>query len=174
MIEGLGTYGSIRPIPASKKHLVIHLLDQLVVHRDYLRSMQDCYFDSVGEYNYALCYGIATVLSRNYHINAFAAGGFGKPNVEFTTELYSMYERICSEHQLNRSIMDATGTLDLEVQLSIRGFHLYAEIVTFPFHPMPAAQVDPSALAFAKEFLAAASQSTIQRLITNHATRHPR
>ncbi len=166
MIEGLGTYGSVRPIPPSTKHLVIHVLDQLMLHEEYLCAMRNSYFDTAEEYNYALCYGIAVVLARNYHINAFAAGGSGKPRVEFTSELQPMYEAICAEQQLSRSILDAVGTLDIEVQLRIRGFHLYVDIVTFPFKAMPAVQADPSALAFAKEFLAAASQSTIQRFLT--------
>lgn len=136
MIEGLGTYGVMKPartIPASKKYLVVHLIDQLVLHKQHLRAMQDFYFDSAEEYNYALCCGIAKALARNYHINAFAAGGSGHPRAEFDNELQPVYEAICSEQQLQKSIMEAAGTLDIEVQLTIRGFHLYAEIVTFPF-----------------------------------------
>lgn len=151
MNEDLGTYGSVRPVPPSKKHLVIHLLDQLILHKDYLRSMQDCYFDTAEEYNYALCYGLAVVLARNYHINAFAIGGAGIPRQEFTNELRPVYEAICAEQQLSRSIMDAAGTLDIEVQLRIRGFHLYIDIVTFPYaQPLTFTQYGPKAHAIAQ------------------------
>ncbi len=138
MIEGIGTYGVAVPtVPnlPSKKHLVIHLLDQLILNREYLRAMQDAYFDTHEEYCLALCHGIARVLARNYFINAYAAGERHAPRPEFTTELRQMYEAICAELQLSKSILDTAGTLDIEVSLRIKGFHLYIDITTFPSVP---------------------------------------
>ena len=95
--------------------------------------LQDAFFDTKKKFCIALCEGLAMVLVRNYHINAVAEGsGSRAVNREFTNELRPIFEYICSELKLSKSILDSVNTLDIEVSLRIEGFHLYVDILTFP------------------------------------------